>query len=617
MASLSVALAFLAGGIAVLTALELALLWSVRAYIATLFPAIAVVYSVTGLIAWWRRPSNRMGAIMLGGSLAWFIAGLVNTSVPVLVAAGVMVTTVLLAVVVHLLHAFPSGRLRTRASLVTVLAGYAVTTLLQAPIYLFTPAASPGGMLAVADLPALAAAGAWLQRAAGITVMIATAVLLARRLRRAQRAQRRVLAPLYLYGIGAVVLLPLAPDLIGPLTGISAGVIGIAQLVLTAGIPVAFVLAMLRGGFAQMGELRELGAWLGSAPAAHEPLERALALSLGDASLRLAFQAADREAYLDQDGRELPPPGQGPGRGAVGIELGGRRIGAIDYDETLIGDAELVRAAGRTVAIAVDRQRLTVELLASQEMLRLSLSRVVQAEDRERRRIARDLHDGLQGTLVLLALEAQQVACQPGAPPGVAEAATRLRSRIDAAAVGLRELVHAVMPTMLVERGLTAAVEDLAERMPLPVRLELDAGGQLDGPVSSTAYFVVAEALTNAVKHARARLVVIRVAREGSRLTVEVTDDGVGGAAKAAGMGLRSLADRVGALGGKLRVRSEPGEGTTVTAELPCGSLSARTRPCCGKASPLWSGRPDSASPPPWRTPRAWSARSSGTCPTW
>src|SRR5260370_19868750 len=136
-------------------------------------------------------------------------------------------------------------------------------------------------------------------------------------------------------------------------------------------------------------------------------------------------------------------PDAGSGRAAAEINLDGRRIGAIVYDATLIGDRELVVAAGRVVAMSMDRQRLTAELLASQEALRESRARLVEAADRERRRIAQNLHDGLQTKLVLLALEAQQLAGEPGAGPAAVAAATALRGRIDAAAAELRGLVRA------------------------------------------------------------------------------------------------------------------------------------------------------------------------------
>jgi signal transduction histidine kinase len=568
------ALALVAGAALLIGGVEIALfarygvgpLW-----LLDLFAVGGLAYIAAGVAACWRRPSNRIGVIMLAGGLGWFAVALANTSVPVLAAAGVVLATVPLAVVVYLLHAFPSGRLRSPASRWTVAAGFFVALVLEIPLYLFAPQASPGGMLAVADSPELVTWATWLQRGAGGTVMLVTAVILAARLRRATGPQRRVLVPLYAYGIVAVLFTPLAPDLIAPLAGLGlAAQVGL-QLGLLAGAPVAFAAGMLRGGFGRMSEIQELGGWLGASSLTRPPLVRVLSRVLGDESLQLAFWVPDRDLHVDSDGRSLDLPAADSDRAAVEIELAGRRIGAVIYDAMLISDAELVRAAGRVVAIEVDRQRLTADLLASQEELRLSRIRLVDAADSERRRIAQNLHDGVQTTLVLLAIEAQQLAGHPGAAPAVAEAATGLRSRIDAAASELRELVHAVMPASLIERGLGAAAEDLADRMPVPTRLDLVVDGVLPVPVSSAAYFVVAESLANAVKHAQATSLAVRLARHGDTLVVEVSDDGVGGAVAGEGLGLRSLADRVDVLGGRLSVHSPAGQGTRLIAELPCG----------------------------------------------
>jgi len=238
----------------------------------------------------------------------------------------------------------------------------------------------------------------------------------------------------------------------------------------------------------------------------------------------------------------------------------------------LIADSELVAAAGRVVAIALDRERLTADLLASREALRRSRDRVLRAGDRERRRIARNLHDGLQVKLVLLALESQRLAGQAGATPAIAEAAVALRAHIDLAAAELRELVHDVMPAPLIERGLGAATRDLVDRMPVPTRLDLGVNGMLPEPVSTAAYFVVAEALTNAVKHAQASSLSVRLTHHEGALTIEVSDDGIGGVAAGDGLGLRSLADRIDVLGGRLRIDSPDGQGTQIVAELPCES---------------------------------------------
>ena len=573
--SLGAALITLAVSAALVGAIELALFPASGihpVWVLDLFTVGGLIYAAAGLVAWWRRPSNGLGVIMFGGALVWLTVALANTAVTVLAAVGIVLASVPLAIIVHLLLAFPSGRLQSPTARWVTGLGYATTVVLQVPLYVFVPSGSPGGILAAADRPGLAAAGAWLQDLVGLGVMLATALILAARLRRAPRAQRRGLLPLDLYGIAAVLLTPLLRSTIQPLTGMSAAAIAAMQIVALSLVPVAFAAGMLRGGFARTSEIQELGAWLGADAASRPSLERALARALGDDSVRLAYWMPAQHAYTGANGRPLAVPGAGHGRAAAEIRLDGRRIGAIIYDGTLIEDPGLVQAAGQVVAIAVDRERLTAELLASQEELRESRIRLVTAADAERRRIAQNLHDGLQTKLVLLALEAQQLAGEPGAGRAVARAATVLRGRIDAAAAELRELVHAVMPAPLIERGLAAAAEDLADRMPLPTELDIGVDGTLPDAVSATAYFVIAEGLSNAVKHAQASKLSLSLTRAGGTLLVEVRDDGIGGAAPGSGLGLRSLADRVDTLGGRLFVTSQAGLGTSLRAELPCGS---------------------------------------------
>jgi signal transduction histidine kinase len=542
------------------------------AWVLSLFTVAGLMYAAAGLVAWWRRPSNRLGMIMIGGALSLLAVAMVNTGPTVPAAAGLVLAKLPLAVVVHILLAFPSGRLRTAAARWTTAAGYVAAVVLQVPLYLYAPQASPGGVLAVTSSPALVSAGSWVQNSAGIAVMVVTALILASRGRHAAAAQRRVLLPLDLYGIAALLLTPLTPEVIRPLTGISPDVATAMQLIVLGLVPVAFAAGMLLGGFARTSEIQELGAWLGADAASRPPLQSALGRALGDDSVRLAYWVPERQAYADANGRAVQLPGADAGRATVDIGLDGRPIGAISYDSTLIGDPGLVVTAGRVVAIAMDRQRLIAQLLASQQALRESRARLVDAADRERRRIARNLHDGLQTKLVLLALEAQQLAAQPRADQQVSAAATALRQRIDSAAAELRELVHAVMPAPLIELGLDAAAEDLADRMPVPTRLDIGVNGALPDAVSATAYFVVAEGLANAVKHAQASALDVRIARHDGTLLVEVRDNGVGGAAPGTGMGLRSLADRVDVLGGSLCIHSKPGEGTQLLAELPCVS---------------------------------------------
>jgi signal transduction histidine kinase len=528
-----------------------------------LFPADALLYISVGLLAWTRRPSNRMGALLVAGGFAWLIAGLPNTGIPALIAAGLVTATVPLAIVVHLLHAFPSGRLRGRASRLTVLGAYFVVLVLQAPVYLFGQGAEgPTTVLQIADRHDLAHVGDWVQSIVGAAVMVATAAILIGRLRRAEPAKRRVMAPLVAYGIFAVLFVPLSGSVVRnwlPGDGLE---LAVAQLTVVAGVSVAFVAALLSGGFARTEEVQELGALL-SAEEGRPALRAVLRQVLGDDSLDLLFRVAEPPRWVDRDGAEVELPAAGSERAISEVRLGERLVGAIVYDATLIADDELVTDAARVTALALDNERLTAELLAGREGLRVSRARLVEATDAERRRIARDLHDGLQTRLVLLAMLAGRAGEED-------EDSAELSRGLGDAIVELRELVQGVVPAALTERGLYAAAVELTDRMPIPV--ELDFEPLPDGlpiGVETAGYFVVSEAFSNVVKHSRAEELRLSITRPGGGLRIEIVDDGIGGASL--GGGLRGLADRVDALSGRLVVESPPGGGTRILAEVPCG----------------------------------------------
>lgn len=530
------------------------------------YTAVSWLYALAGCLAWWRRPSNAMGALLVWGGVSVFLLIAGSSTVPLLAALGAVSATTTLAVLVHLLHAFPSGRVRTRAARFTVVAAYVVCWPLQVPLYAFDPATA-GLPVHIADRPELMQWGRTVQELAGAAVMVSTVVLLARRLHRAKAWQRRVLVPLFGYGMFAALFIPLSSSSLRWL-GWDGFQIGIAQLAVLAGVPVAFSLGVLRGGFARTGELAELATWLSAPTQNRQDLSSVLAAVLGDPHLQLVFWVPERKRYVDLAGVWAELPDADAARSSIAIELMGDLIGAVIYDSDLIGDPELVRTAGRLVALGVERERLTAALRATEQSLRRSRERLLETADRERRRIAQDLHDGLQVKLVLLAVEAQQLANQLAAASPVRERATELRRRIDFAAAELRSLVHAVMPSALVERGLGFAAEDLVDRLPVPAELHLGAIGVLPASVSSTAYFVVAEALTNVVRHAAATKVVVRLDEMDGTLMIEVTDNGRGGASREGGTGLRGLVDRVDVLGGTFTLFSPVGSGTTISVRL-------------------------------------------------
>ena len=209
------------------------------------------------------------------------------------------------------------------------------------------------------------------------------------------------------------------------------------------------------------------------------------------------------------------------------------------------------------------------ERLRHEDELRASRARIVEAGDAERRRLERNLHDGAQQRLVSLALALRlargKVAEDPHGAEELLEAAS---SELTRALDELRELARGIHPVVLTERGLDAAVEGLARRSPVPVRLDT-LGERLPAPIEAAAYYVVSEALANAAKYAQATTVGVRIDRADGRILVDVADDGIGGADPSHGTGLHGLADRLEALDGTLSVESPDGGGTRIHAEIP------------------------------------------------
>jgi signal transduction histidine kinase len=223
--------------------------------------------------------------------------------------------------------------------------------------------------------------------------------------------------------------------------------------------------------------------------------------------------------------------------------------------EQRIGDfAELVTAALANVD--------------AREQLASSRARIVTAADEARRRIERDLHDGAQQRLVSLALSLRMVESKLEDGSDAARELAAARSELDHALDELRELARGIHPSVLSDRGLEAALVGLAHRSPVPVELDTDGCDRLPAPLQTTAYYVVAEGLTNAFRHARCDRVEVRVRADNGWATVDVRDDGVGGVDPATGSGLRGLADRVSALGGTLEIESPRGRGTTIRARM-------------------------------------------------
>jgi signal transduction histidine kinase len=220
-----------------------------------------------------------------------------------------------------------------------------------------------------------------------------------------------------------------------------------------------------------------------------------------------------------------------------------------------------------------DFAQLVADAIANadaREKLAASRARIVEAADAERRRLERNLHDGAQQRLVSLTLLLRQLEARlSGDPEDARRLLTAARDELALALDELRALAHGIHPGILRERGLGAVLEALAVRAPVPVRVIALPRARFPEPVEVAAYYVVAEAVTNAAKHARASEVVVRATHAEGRARIEVADDGVGGARVGDGSGLRGLMDRVEALGGRLEISSPAGAGTILVVDIP------------------------------------------------
>ena len=519
-------------------------------------------FTGAGLVAWWRRPGNRTGPLMTAVGFAWFASGVSASDDDVVFTVGISLDALFVALTVHLLLAFPTGELQSRLERLIVLAGYLIATVLQVPSLLFEARGEPRNLLIVTPDQDLSDLLDGLQFALAVIPFSAVAVILARRWLAATPPQRRAIAPVVWTGGLALVVSGVANGL--DAAGAPQDWAYVLQQLAFAAVPFGFLAGLLRSRIAQAGAMSSLVARLGADPRP-DALRAALAEALGDPSLRLAYWLPDRERFVDAEGR---PAEVGEGTWTE-VELNGDRIAAIGHDAALADEPQLVRAAGGAAALAIENQRLAAALRARVEELRASRARIVAAGDAERRRLERDLHDGAQSRLVALAITLRLAQRRASGQPELAAMLEEAGAELQASLNEVRELARGIHPAVLTDRGLDAALRSLALRAPVPVEVAPGVPDDLPGPVATAAYFVVAEALTNVAKYASAASAKVTVTRSEAGLDVTVADDGVGGADGAAGSGLRGLADRVGALDGRIELDSPAGGGTCLRAHIP------------------------------------------------
>ena len=534
-----------------------------------------LLWVAAALASYWRDPAGRMWKLLLGSRLVAALGAIwvVNTSLTWTVwQATSGLGTVVFA---HLVLAFPSGRLTSRYDRWLVVGSYGILAVARlAFLLVWDPRSAecfprcpvnPFVMWPNGDL-------AWLL-GPGLSLLIPLlAVLvcigLARRWLQASPVLRRMLLPVALVaplelGVTAARYLAAMNESAWQTVGVTLSTSPLAFV--HAAIPAGFLLGIVAARLAR-GAIADLAVELGRGVPLGG-LRDILARALRDPTLALAFPAPGGSGWVDSQGRPMEvPAAPTPTRSVARLERDGQPLATLVYDPAVEAeDPGRVDAVASVARMALENERLAAQVRAQLDEVRASRTRIVEAADAERRRIERDLHDGAQQRLVALAMRLDQARGQAAGAGEIIDATT---NELLQAIREVRDLAHGLHPPILTERGLAAAVEALAERGALPVTVSIP-GQRLPADVEAAAYFVIAESLTNAAKHAAASAAHVNGAIHDGALHLSITDDGRGGADASGGSGLVGLVDRLAAIGGTVVVDSPPSGGTRVSASIP------------------------------------------------
>jgi signal transduction histidine kinase len=497
--------------------------------------AVGLVFVVCGLVIWARR-GNRTGPLFVTAGVFWFLGTFAASGDSGYADFGAIFVTLHRGPLVHALLSYPSGRLERRMERVAVTIAYVLSAIPDI-------GQTPEGELALAVI------------VLGVgTERLATATGPERRARAA--------AALASAAFAAVLLVSALARAAGSGGAVDRAVLWAYDIVL-AGIVVGLTLDLMLGRWVRatvtglvvdLGETSEAGA-----------LRDRLADALGDRSLVLGYRL-DSGVYVDERGREVELPGEEGDRRVTTVTDGGEPVAALVHDAAVLASPDLVRSVAAAARIAVINARLQAEVVSQVDELEASRRRIVEAGDSERRRLEQELREGAERRLV--AVDTLLDEAGDRAEGALAVTLAETHEQLEQTRSELREFARGVHPHVLVDRGLGAALAELAERSATPVELRVPKA-RCAPAVEAAAYFVCSEALANVGKYAEASRVVVDINERDGLLVVAVSDDGKGGANLEKGSGLRGLADRVEALRGRLTVTSPRGEGTRLVAEIP------------------------------------------------
>jgi len=569
-----------------------------------------------GLFAMVRHPEERLGRMLVALGLfsgLFFLNGAEN---PYLYSVSMLVGIFAVPAYNYVLLSFPEGRLHSRLERRLTFGAIAVIAVGWIPLWLISrqPAIAPASLhclpacprnvMFVGSVPWLHDLTSRLVRAGYAALTLGVVFVLTQRLRRASRLTRIMLGPVLVVSIAYAVILALTL-LVGERASAPLTIVDWLLLAAVPAVPVAVVGGLIRE---ELFLKRALEGLVSGIAGAETPLELRSLMNdaLGDDSLRLVFWSDRHHRFADLHGTPVYLPAPGLRLRQLPRALGGGHgpAAAIVVDAALADDPRFLRAVTAAAAMAIHRYQLDADL-------RMSRRRLIAAADRERERLERNLHDGVQQRLVALRVRlglANEAIAAPASDGGQLYEA--LDQELAAAIEELREVAHGLYPHLLDRFGLPVALQAATRRSAHPATVTDEQVGRYGPELELAVYFCCLEALQNADKHAGpdARTA-IRLWQEDAVLHFEVSDRGKGfeladreravtapGAepAQSGGVGLQNMRDRIGAVGGALSIRSAVGRGTSVAGAVPVGLSSARFTRATAEAADTGATSPGS-----------------------
>jgi signal transduction histidine kinase len=538
--------------------------------------AIVAAYWAVGTYTWWRRPESRLGPVVTGVGLVYAATSLAGSGASLAHTLGMVAWAACVVYTPYMYLCFPSGRLESRLERAFMSAIAIGTAVVWALLLALSPSLPAGGSFvncghrcppnALQVLTGHATTGAALGTAVRILFAVSAigvAMLLLAKFRSSGRLRRRAIAPLAAVFVASVSVF-LITQFVNPASlGLNA-TLRITGGFLVIAIPFAILAGQVRGDVFAAISLGQVAVRAGGKPLTPAAVQELLGDGLGDPSLRLVLWSEERRGFVDVDGATVRVPDEGSERGVTWLTRNDQTVAALIHDSMLDADSMVLEGLAATSLMLLDNARLV-------EALRASRARIVDAGERERRRLERDLHDGAQQRLVALQirLESARELADDGELIKRLDATQR---DAEAALEEMRALAHGIYPAELHDLGLAYALRSLALRSLVPVHVVDEGVGRAPAAVEAAIYFCLREAIQNAAKHAGAgATVTVTLGRRRDAIEFMVSDDGVGLPREVdpEGSGITGMHDRIEAAGGTLEIVSPADHGTQVRGTVP------------------------------------------------